>query len=405
MAGRQAGIMPLLGPSLVARVLTKERDDAVFRAAAADKVVAEAQQKLELAQAMETRRETAHAEQLRRIQTECASLQASVKVGNDRLREAHEKLEARQLKMAQHQAEVEAHLETCAKLAAASARADACETQLAVVNGQVARQDEQLLRLQPQLAAAQTEVTMRRSELAALEASKQSAVAALQAQIAQLNKAVASQRARAEQAEAVSAELEGDVAAQQRALEAGEAGRQLLRQEGETVRAELAATAARVAELLKGQDESRQRHELALAVEERTLAASAEAELRKARVELLLDEMHARIELREQRDKLAAQATHMSDRQAGIEQELRECGAKLADALRREAETKAQLDKQQAQLRRSSQRNAELQTNVAITTQMGELDKLVALLQEQPKGRPASGPSREVRAAHIPMPS
>ena len=41
---------------------------------------------------------------------------------------------------------------------------------------------------------------------------------------------------------------------------------------------------------------------------------------------------------------------------------------------------------------------SELQTNVAITTQMGELDKLVALLQEQPKGRPASGPSREVRA-------
>ena len=46
-----------------------------------------------------------------------------------------------------------------------------------------------------------------------------------------------------------------------------------------------------------------------------------------------------------------------------------------------------------------SQRNAELQTNVAITTQIGELDKLVALLQEQPKGRP----TREVRAAQIPM--
>jgi len=395
--------MPLLGPSLVARVLTKERDDAVVRAAAADKVVAEAQQKLELAQSMETRRETAHAEQLRRIQKECASLQASVKVGNDRLMEAQEKLEARQLKMAQHQAEVEAHLETCAKLAAASARADACEAQLAVVNGQVARQDEQLLRLQPQLAAAQTEVTMRRSELAALEASKQSAVAALQAQVAELNKAVASQRARAEQAEALSAELEGDVAAQQRALEAGEAGRQLLRQEGETVRAELAATAARVAELLKGQDEARQRHELALVVEERTEAASAEAEVRKARVELLLDEMHERIELREQRDHLAA--THAADRISGVQEELRASRAELADALRREAEGKGELDKQKAQLRRSSQRNAELQTNVAITTQMGELDKLVALLQERPKGRPAAGPTREVRAAHISMPS
>ena len=401
----QGARMPLLGPSLVARVLTKERDDAVVRAAAADKVVAEAQQKLELAQSMETRRETAHAEQLRRIQKECASLQASVKVGNDRLMEAQEKLEARQLKMAQHQAEVEAHLETCAKLAAASARADACEAQLAVVNGQVARQDEQLLRLQPQLAAAQTEVTMRRSELAALEASKQSAVAALQAQVAELNKAVASQRARAEQAEALSAELEGDVAAQQRALEAGEAGRQLLRQEGETVRAELAATAARVAELLKGQDEARQRHELALVVEERTEAASAEAEVRKARVELLLDEMHERIELREQRDHLAAKATHAADRISGVQEELRASRAELADALRREAEGKGELDKQKAQLRRSSQRNAELQTNVAITTQMGELDKLVALLQERPKGRPAAGPTREVRAAQISMPS
>ena len=81
-------LMPLLGPSLVARVLTKERDDAILRAAAADKVVAEAQQKLELAQSMEGRRETAHAEQLRRMQKEVASLQASVKVGNDRLKEA-----------------------------------------------------------------------------------------------------------------------------------------------------------------------------------------------------------------------------------------------------------------------------------------------------------------------------
>ena len=77
---------------------------------------------------------------------------------------------------------------------------------------------------------------------------------------------------------------------------------------------------------------------------------------------------------------------------------MRASRAELADALRREAETKGELDKQRAQLRRSSQRNAELQTNVAITTQMGELDKLVALLQEQPKGRPAGGPSREVRA-------
>ena len=148
--------MPLLRPSLVARVLTKERDDAVDRAAAADKVAAEAQHKLELADSMETRRETAHAEHMRKVQKECANLQASVWVGNDRLKEAQEKLKVLQLKvlqlkeaqekllqlkMAQHQAEVEAHLETCAKLAAASARADACEAQLAVVNGQVARQD------------------------------------------------------------------------------------------------------------------------------------------------------------------------------------------------------------------------------------------------------------------------
>merc|ERR1719424_1380045 len=148
--------MPLLRPSLVARVLTKERDDAIDRAAAADKVAAEAQHKLELAGSMETRRETAHAEHMRKVQKECANLQASVWVGNDRLKEAQEKLKVLQLKvlqlkeaqekllqlkMAQHQAEVEAHLETCAKLAAASARADACEAQLAVVNGQVARQD------------------------------------------------------------------------------------------------------------------------------------------------------------------------------------------------------------------------------------------------------------------------
>ena len=91
-AAWQAPLMPLLGPSLVARVLTKERDDAILRAAAADKVVAEAQQKLELAQSMEGRRETAHAEQLRRMRKEVASLQASVKVGNDRLKEAQEKL-------------------------------------------------------------------------------------------------------------------------------------------------------------------------------------------------------------------------------------------------------------------------------------------------------------------------
>ena len=126
---------------MVARVLTKERDDAVVRAAAADKVVAEAQQKLELVHSMEEKRETAHTEQMIKMRTECASLQASVEAGNVRLKEAQEKLEVRQLKMAQHQAEVEAHLETCAKLAAASARADACEAQLAVVNGQVARQD------------------------------------------------------------------------------------------------------------------------------------------------------------------------------------------------------------------------------------------------------------------------
>ena len=172
--------MPLLGSSKTL-ALTKERDEARSRAAAADKVVAEAQQKLELAQAMETRRETAHVEQLGRLQTERASLQASVELADERLREAQQTLEARELKLAQHHAEVEAHLETCAKLAAASARADAYSTQLAAVNEQVARQDEQLGRLQPQLAAAQLEVTVRRSELAALEASKQSAVVALQA--------------------------------------------------------------------------------------------------------------------------------------------------------------------------------------------------------------------------------
>ena len=76
-------------------------------------------------------------------------------------------------------------------------------------------------------------------------------------------------------------------AAQRAALEAGEAGRQLLRQEGETARGELAATAARVAELLAEQDAVRQRHELAIAVEERTRIESAEAELRKVRVCLL----------------------------------------------------------------------------------------------------------------------
>ena len=67
-------LMPLLGPSLVARVLTKERDDAVVRAAAADKVVAEAQQKLELVHSMEEKRETAHTEQMIKMRTECASL-------------------------------------------------------------------------------------------------------------------------------------------------------------------------------------------------------------------------------------------------------------------------------------------------------------------------------------------
>jgi len=158
-------------------------------------------------------------------------------------------------------------------------------------------------------------------------------------------------------------------------------------------------TAARVAELLKGQDEARQRHELALEVEERTKAASAEAEVRKTRVELLLDEMHARIELKEQRDHLAEKATHAADRVSALEEELRASRAELAEASRREAETKGELEKQRAKLRHSSQRNAELQTNVAITTQIGELDKLVALLQEQPKGRP----TREVRAAQIPM--
>ena len=165
------------------------------------------------------------------------------------------------------------------------------------------------------------------------------------------------------------------------------------------MRAELAASAARVAELLKGQDEARQRHELALEVEERTKAASAEAEVRKTRVELLLDEMHARIELKEQRDHLAEKATHAADRVSALEEELRASRAELAEASRREAETKGELEKQRAKLRHSSQRNAELQTNVAITTQIGELDKLVALLQEQPKGRP----TREVRAAQIPM--
>ena len=76
-------------------IALRERDEALARAAAADKVVAEAQQQLELAQAMEAKRESAHVEQLVRLQEERTSLVQAKEQAEEKMREAQ--LEAERL--------------------------------------------------------------------------------------------------------------------------------------------------------------------------------------------------------------------------------------------------------------------------------------------------------------------
>lgn len=359
----------------------------------------ELEQQLEVAQAMELRREAAHVEQIGQLQAEKAALQLRADQAEEKLAVEAERIERLDTVEAELAAEVEAHTKCRTELAEHKAATGSIHGQLELLHEQLKERSGQLAKTQGMLFDAQKEVAVCKKDRDAIKAGTEATVAALKDQAEHLREQTRTLAEQLAGAEAQRGELQALGVSQHEILEAREAELARLREAHTQTVARLEAAEATCAELTTKQEESARRHAEAVESEQRAAIEHEENERRAARIELLLEEMHGRIELKEGRDSAWADAADLRERVQRLEGELRaardELAATRAEAARRENEAHATHAQLQAQLRRATARNTELQTNVTLITQVNELDRLVTMLA--PQRRPTSASAERVK--------
>ena len=356
----------------------------------------ELEQQLEVAQALELRREAAHVEQIGQLQAEIAALRMRGDQAEEKLAVESERIERMYTVEAELAAEVEAHTKCRMQFAQHKAATGKEHGQLELLHEQLRERSGQLAKTQGILFDVQKDMAVCKKDRDAIKAASEATVATLQDQGEHLREQTHTLAEQLAGMEAQRGELQALGIAQHQILETREAELLHARQLHTQTFARLQAVEATCAELSAKQEESARRHAEAVESEKRAAAEHEENERRAARIELLLEEMHGRIELKEARDGAYADASDLRERVERLETELRAARDELArtraEAARRENEAHATHATLHAQLRRATARNTELQTNVTLITQVNELDRLVTMLA--PPRRPASASAK-----------